>query len=1364
MTSGGRRGSARWYDVPVARSGPRSEWDDARRSTVYRRRAAAAIGLALAATAAGSGAHAATLNEPMTGTTASGWVIGGSAYLTASTGVDTPGDGWLRLTSPANDQAGYAYYNAAFDVTAGAIIQFDYATWGGSGADGYSIFLFDGSQAFSVGASGGSLGYAQKTVAPLNPGMAYGYIGLGVDEYGNFSSATEGRIGGPGLRVNSVALRGPYNHPSGAYYYLGGSATLGTALSFNGQAFRPQPTGTQYRKVLMYLQPVAAPNYLRIDVYVQFGYNQPYTAVITNLNVARPIPAQVKIGYAASTGGSTNYHEIRNLVINPLPSEVDLMMFKTAASSTATLGGTVTYTVTARNYGPSQTTVSNVPITDVVPAQLTSVTWTCATSGGSTCGAASGSGNNISTTATLPFNSAAIYTITGTVDPATPLGTALVNTATLTVPGGTTDYIPANNSASTTVTVTGANTTISGVVYNDADHDNVRDVGEGSSNEAGIYAKLFRASDLSTPLSTVAVTQATGAYSFTGVPTYGTYTVILSSNNAATYTPSFPDAEWIYTSDDGYVVPTVTVTNTAVANVDLGVYRGSRFDGKVIKDDGSNGAATNPNDGVLNASETGLAGVTLTLRNNANTTTYDTDTTNANGEFTLFTSTASATLRIYQTNLAGYVSVSSGAGTTGGTYNLAGDYLAVAYTLYADYSGVIFGDVPDYTFTPTPQAQSGNATAFVYYAHTFTPGTGGSVAFTTQSRSQGGWPALVYYLDVACNGTYQVTDTVISGAIATTAGTDVCILVRDSIPSSATNGTTDAIVTRATFTYTNSVGPITSSKDVTDTTTVQAADLSTSTKTWVDLNGGDQDPGDTIQYTITLTNTSPVAASGVTVTDDMPPAVDNFSVVSFPGGATNGSTSGGGANGTGYLSISNVTVAGSGSATIVVNVRIAAGTAAGTAIDNSATITNPAGPGAQADAPTITVSASAIGGAGMKALYVHGSTLSLSRTRPTTSTYSVVPTGSTNVTWSLTPVLQSAVTLSTAVGTTIPVVLWARRDAGNSNSRDVRVRVQCGAGGTVYTQTQTLAVSTTITQYTFALPIATNETCAAGQAFRLQVAVTNGGGSSMRIYSANAGVTAYSVVNLPSASVINVDSVALYTAAYPAATTFTASGISPSVVVRVRAVVSDPFGSFDISSATLRVTDPGGAVQLAAGAMTEVDDTGAATSTWEYAYTVPTAGLTGNWTVRVTANEGAEGTISDFRQLNMPVTRPVLTMVKSRDVATAAPGTTVTYTLLVTNTGAGDATAVTLTDTPSRFLGWRLASFVFTDGSPASTLTLGTPAYSNNNGTTWVYAPASGAGGAPAGYDNDVTNWRIIMNGTMPPGSSFTLRYQMRIK
>ena len=80
----------------------------------------------------------------MTGVSSPGWVIGGSAYLTASTGVDTDGDGWLRITEPLTNQSGFAFFDSPFDISTGVVIQFDYATWGGNGADGYSVFLSTG--------------------------------------------------------------------------------------------------------------------------------------------------------------------------------------------------------------------------------------------------------------------------------------------------------------------------------------------------------------------------------------------------------------------------------------------------------------------------------------------------------------------------------------------------------------------------------------------------------------------------------------------------------------------------------------------------------------------------------------------------------------------------------------------------------------------------------------------------------------------------------------------------------------------------------------------------------------------------------------------------------------------------------------------------------------------------------------------------------------------------------------------------------------------------------------------------------------------------------------------------------------------
>ena len=80
-----------------------------------------------------------------------------------------------------------------------------------------------------------------------------------------------------------------------------------------------------------------------------------------------------------------------------LAASADLAITKTDGVTTATPGGSVTYTITASNAGPSNATGATVA--DTFPASLT-CTWTCAGAGGGTC-TASGSGN-INDTVNLP--------------------------------------------------------------------------------------------------------------------------------------------------------------------------------------------------------------------------------------------------------------------------------------------------------------------------------------------------------------------------------------------------------------------------------------------------------------------------------------------------------------------------------------------------------------------------------------------------------------------------------------------------------------------------------------------------------------------------------------------------------------------------------------------------------------------------------------------------------------------------------------------------------------------------------------------------------------------------------------------------
>jgi uncharacterized repeat protein (TIGR01451 family) len=1721
--------------------------------------------------ASSNAARAAIVNEPMTGATAPGWVIGGSAYLTASTGVDPAGSGWLRLTEPLNNQAGFAFFDSPFDISQGVVISFDYATWGGNGADGYSIFLLDGSydgMTFSVGASGGSLGYAQKTVVPVDPGLTGGYIGVGVDEYGNYSNPTEGRIGGPGAQANAVGVRGPYNHPSGAYYWLGGSGALGTQLAFNGQLYRPIQTGVQYRKVVIYLTPVAAPNYLRVDTYIQFGYNQPLTAVVTGLFTGRPMPASVKIGYAASTGGQNNYHEIRNLLIDPLQTDIDLAMTKTVSSPTATPGGTVVYTLTARNSGPyTSGTATNMPVTDTIPALMTGATWTCVGAGGGTCGAASGSGN-INTTATLPFNGSVSYTIRSTVVGTATPGSTITNTATLTPPSGITDYNASNNSSSVDIQVTGPTVTLSGTIFSDANHNGARNAGEGSPGLATIYAKLFRSSDMTTALQAVLYTAGTGSYAFSNVPSYGNYTILLSTNNTLTDpTPIDPNANWIYTLPANYTLSNIAVDNTSVSSLDFGLYNGSRVSGKVINDNGLNGAPSNANDGILNAAETGIAGVTVSLRNNTGGTTYDTTTTDSGGNFALYTNTATATLRIYETNLAGYLSVNANTGNTGGTYTIGGEYISFGYTLYGNnatggYRNVIFSDVQDNTFTPAAQGQSNLPTYSVYYGHTFTPNTGGTVSFSTASRSQAGWPALVYYQDTNCNSSYDAGDIALPASFTTSAGTPICILVKDTIPSGATLGTTDQIVTRASFTFTNSSGPVTGTNtvtdtttvappgasvtvsgavygdanhnglldggeaslnvagiyaklftvsnltsalsvtsvtqatgaysfvsvptntnyviilsstngtnydpsfpntqwvatvpanytlvnvavgganlsnqnfgvfngtridgqvlkddgaavganannavqnageagiagqtisvcdnasctaidtettdgggffslyvpwatnfataritqttmpsgysmvnyspgsaagsgvnlgsryitftftrgndvaglvfsdvpantftptplsqtgsqtaqltyahtftpasggvvsfatstrtqpgwsaavyyqdancngiydagdsalpasistvagtpvcilmqetilatapsgttdqlvtratfthtnsfgpvvltyDATDTTTVQTPNLATSTKSWTDVNGGGVNAGDLLEYTITIVNSTATAtAYNVTVTDNIPANTNGFTVVSIPALATDLSTTTGGSNGTGYLNVSGITVPPGGSVTIVFDVFINGSAAAGTTITNTATITQPNGTVTSRTAPAATV----VAVSGTKLLYLYSAaTYTLSRTIPSGAPVAVAIAPGASQTWTQLPAAAGNMTIDPAVSVQVPVVLQAGRSGGSAGNVSLTVTLQCSAGGTALTTTANCNSGNepATNQCTLNLPLAATLTCSAGNGWRLTI-LNNSGTRTLYMHPVSSGGGAYSSVNLPATTVISVSSVNSYIATYPSTTAPAAGYFTGGQTAYVRTVVSDPFGSYDIVSApTITVRDPSSAA-MASGTMTLVNNSGGLTKTFEYVYTVPATGPSGVWTANINAPEGTENQVSDngvgtFRVL----LQPNIVIAKSVQIVSdpynlgvnpkAIPGATMLYDMTVTNQGNGTADAIAVADGIPQNTALRVTDIggpgpvIFINGATASGLSysfngLGSGTdnleFSNDNGATWTYTPVPDGNGV----DMAVTNIRVPLSGTFngasgPNQPSFTLRFQVVVK
>ena len=257
--------------------------------------------------------------------------FGGNAQL--SPGV-------LRLTSNQVNQRGHVYLDISFPSTYGLKAEFEYFSYGGTGwgpgvnaGDGFSVFLFDAeTPVFNSGGFGGSLGYGPRD---QEPGLSNGYLGIGFDEYGGFGTTNGGLNGSfpnqpsTQLAPNSIVVRGPGNLFTGYPFVIGrrtmevGQDGLSPTDQFpisSGGVGTTRVTDRNkagYRKVFLELQP--NPNgpgfFITLKMEVTTEPNQPRMVTIFDRPYFFPAPKNLKIGFAASTGGSTNFHEIRNLIV-----------------------------------------------------------------------------------------------------------------------------------------------------------------------------------------------------------------------------------------------------------------------------------------------------------------------------------------------------------------------------------------------------------------------------------------------------------------------------------------------------------------------------------------------------------------------------------------------------------------------------------------------------------------------------------------------------------------------------------------------------------------------------------------------------------------------------------------------------------------------------------------------------------------------------------------------------------------------------------------------------------------------------------------------------------------------------------------
>jgi type IV pilus assembly protein PilY1 len=365
------------------------------------------------------------------------WTPLGDACLTAGNGsgsipacsssifpADPANQGALLLTPAKNDQTG-AILSAfpPFPLTQGIQVTFTTYTFGGdsgglakNGADGIVFMLTDGTQTqpTTTGGEGGSMGYSCSNGNGVYDGMAYGYLGLGIDEFGNFLnsgdnasqgiynsndpsgtkvngtnkwySSNKGTIAagtGPQYQPERIGLRGAGNtnwawlqKQNSAYYsgtsnaskvqaacksgsYVsGGSGTSSdpyqyTSISYNynpipngyavlptnepiannsTSATRNPPTSTAPCVGNSSSSPctIAWPITYKLSIsskgLLNFAYsynNGVFQPVLSNFDITSsngPLPASLRFGFSAGTGGSNNAHEITCFQASPLQS------------------------------------------------------------------------------------------------------------------------------------------------------------------------------------------------------------------------------------------------------------------------------------------------------------------------------------------------------------------------------------------------------------------------------------------------------------------------------------------------------------------------------------------------------------------------------------------------------------------------------------------------------------------------------------------------------------------------------------------------------------------------------------------------------------------------------------------------------------------------------------------------------------------------------------------------------------------------------------------------------------------------------------------------------------------------------------
>lgn len=225
-----------------------------------------------------------------------------------------PSGGRFVLNSSQRNQATASAYNYLFPSKDNYLeVEFDHYAHSGSGADGVALVLSDANVPPQTGAFGGPLGYGVK---PNIQGFAGGWLGFGIDEYGNYSreGSFEDSNYRPGFKPNTVAIRGSgikndSGHWMGGYRYIKGNHNVGDLDGRSNQNHRYKVIIDSKQQGKVY-----------ITIQRKIGSANSWTTLISKFDVMRGFgqttpPENFRVSITASTGDITNIHEMDNFQV-----------------------------------------------------------------------------------------------------------------------------------------------------------------------------------------------------------------------------------------------------------------------------------------------------------------------------------------------------------------------------------------------------------------------------------------------------------------------------------------------------------------------------------------------------------------------------------------------------------------------------------------------------------------------------------------------------------------------------------------------------------------------------------------------------------------------------------------------------------------------------------------------------------------------------------------------------------------------------------------------------------------------------------------------------------------------------------------